>query len=265
MQTYLIIVGVILIIACLIHWFSADCLDLGDFFIDEHGWITITAVLGGGLVIAGFIFWIWWATLIIVIAVAGITIAAYYIYEYVEYGGYGSEDEAEEEDDEKTTEKSKYKCVNCGANLIRVIKNGSLNAKNSYYRCEYCGINYTKRDLMQTVKNEDSSNARFSGIELNDFEEEYFEACEKLGFRPYNEHSEKEIERRYNKLSEKLYEEDGNFSDDDLSEQEEALDYANDFFAENDREITKYIANTPQDDIKLRYEYYIYLNNEETD
>ncbi|MDR0849984.1 MAG: hypothetical protein LBN07_00685 [Christensenellaceae bacterium] len=61
------------------------------------------------------------------------------------------------------------------------------------YKCEHCGINYTKAELNKSKDNvaEHTEEEEIGEIEFADFEEEYFDNCIIFDFRPYNTHTEK--------------------------------------------------------------------------
>ena len=90
-------------------------------------------------------------------------------------------------------------------------------------------------------------------IELTDFEEEYFDACQTFGYKPYNRHTQNQINRKYEKLQEQIDNGEIEFScrDDD----NDVLDCAYNFLLDHIDEINEYFAAVPADEIKMRYEF----------
>lgn len=255
MNVFFIVFGIILIAACIIHWFAANCVDLEDFLIDEHGWVTIIVVIAVGAVVAGFVFWIWWVMLIILgcLAVIG-GIAGLIIRRANDYGGYYDGD-----DEEVVSQKTKYKCDNCGAKLVKFTVKKGFDDKTEY-KCEYCGVSYTAKELLGVKMGADWMKEKgFDEMTLTDFEEEYFEACERFMFRPYNEHTQNEIERRYDKLNAKIDRYEDVYEDVNEWDQREVLEEANDFLTESEKEIKEYFAKHTTENIKKRYEFYSYM------
>ena len=101
----------------------------------------------------------------------------------------------------------------------------------------------------------DDRNGKTVEIEIDDFEEEYFEACERMNFRPYNIHSAKQIERRRDKLD-RLIQNGEDVYDEDCYDQDEILEDAYNFFIDNEREIKEYFDKYGEEEIKKRYEAY---------
>ena len=66
---FLLVSGALLLIACIAYGKLAICDDLEDFFA-EGGWLVILAGLAVAAIVYGFIYWIWWAMLIITVGVA---------------------------------------------------------------------------------------------------------------------------------------------------------------------------------------------------
>lgn len=238
-----IIAAIVLIIACVAHYFIADCCGLEDFFTCEYGWVTIIAVAVIAPIIYGFIYWIWWAMLIIMSVAAVIAAVTVYLVVRHENADYDGETDYDEDDDELT----RYKCPNCGAAISKVYTDGEIG-----YKCAYCNTTFEKKDMKLVIAVDGAGY-----IEIDDFEEEYFNACERMDFRPYNFHSEKQIERKRDKLKkmidnyEQIYD-DVYFSRD----AEEILEEAYDFFIENESEIKEYFDKYGETEIKNRYEAY---------
>ena len=107
-----------------------------------------------------------------------------------------------------------------------------------------------------TAKN-GSENGDLTYSDLGDFEEEYFEACERMLFRPYNLHTEKQIERKYKSLTDKIdsfedvYDDIGYFYSDDI------LEKAYEFLNDNTEEIEEYFDKYGEEEIKKRYDVYV--------
>ena len=236
----------VLLIACAIHWRVKDCIDFGDFFIDEYGWVTVLAVCGVSGIVLGCIYWIWWAALLIGLGVAlcvGVGIVLYNKYAWGDVGEEEEEDPAEEK-------KSNFRCPNCGAQLVKGRKQ---------FRCPYCGTYFTKKELREDRAREQGEEfpKDVPAPDLDDFEEEYFDACFRLDFRPYNAHTEKQLERRYNKLSEQLSCGEFTYCDDeDGYQSEDMLEEAYSFFREEGKAIARYLNESDADEIRKRYEFF---------
>lgn len=102
----------------------------------------------------------------------------------------------------------------------------------------------------------DDRNGKTVEIEIDDFEEEYFEACERMLFRPYNFHSMKQIERKKTKLNEKIKRYEDIYEDVDWYYSGDILNDSYDFFIDNEREIKEYFDKYGEEEIKKRYEAY---------
>lgn len=182
--------------------------------------------------------------MLIIMSVAAV-IAAVTVYLVVrhENADYDGETDYDEDDDELT----RYKCPNCGAAISKVYTDGEIG-----YKCAYCNTTFEKKDMKLVIAVDGAGY-----IEIDDFEEEYFNACERMDFRPYNFHSEKQIERKRDKLKkmidnyEQIYD-DVYFGRDE----EEILEEAYDFFIENESEIKEYFDKYGETEIKNRYEAY---------
>ncbi|MDY6367306.1 MAG: hypothetical protein SPL13_02165 [Clostridia bacterium] len=248
-----IIVGVVAIIALLIHTYISeagidDIEDVFECFIGDGGWITVLIVLGIGAIIFGFVFWIWWAMILIVAAVFTLVLVVLYFI---------GRDYNDENEEEKDIIKTKFKCTNCGAAIEKITTEDW--EKKIVYKCPYCGITYTKKDLLNEKSvNEVKSNEK---IELTDFEEEYFNSCFRLFFKPYNNHSVKMIEGKYNSLKGKIDDCEDIYEDIDCFDSEDILQSSKDFLINNEQEINDYILKIGETEIKRRYEFYCELKD----
>ncbi len=239
----------VLLIACAIHWNAADCIDFEDFFISEKGWVTILAVCGATGIVYGFIFWIWWAMLIITVGVILLTVIGFVIYRK-KYSAYAESIEY----DESATQKTNHRCPNCGANLMEIQNGYGFTGNKKKYYCDYCGTYFTKKEvLLQGAK--EASETEPCGVELSDFEEEYFDACYRFHFRPYNAHTERQIERRYESVQQQIWDNEELYEDTD--DPEEALDGAHEFFRAEAEEILNYLNGREESEIRTRYEFYL--------
>ena len=260
-----VIALIVLIIACVIHSLATDSfLDFEEFFVYEHGWVTLLVVLGIELIVFACIFWIWWAMLIIVFGMSAVAgIIAFFVIR-ARSAEYDDEDEEDDEDAQPT----RFKCPNCGGAIVKIEVDYDLtHGKPTYiYKCPYCGITFEEKDVSKldktsgkgdvaAVKN-GNDNGDLTYSDLNDFEEEYFEACERMLFRPYNLHTEKQIERKYKNLSDKIdsfediYDDIGYFYSADI------LEKAYDFLNDNEEEIQEYFDKYGEEEIKKRYDVY---------
>ena len=78
-----------------------------------------------------------------------------------------------------------------------------------------------------------------------------------MDFRPYNFHSEKQIERKRDKLKKMIDNYEQIYDDVYFSmDAEEILEEAYDFFIENESEIKEYFDKYGETEIKNRYEAY---------
>ena len=98
-------------------------------------------------------------------------------------------------------------------------------------------------------------------FELTDFEEEYFDACLVMGFRPHNVHTQKQIDRKHDKILDQIDNGELTFDDDDR-EDSDILDEAYDFFSDNVDEIEEYLKTEKEEKIKAKFEYYKNSNEE---
>ena len=262
-----IVVIVVSIIALLIHTYIVevgidDIEDIIESLIVGFGWITVLVVIGIGAIVYGFLFWIWWIMLIIVVGVALIALVAWIIWKIIDNRFY---DDMEVEDEEDEIIKTKYKCGNCGANVSKIIIADEYGDEKIIYKCEYCGITYTKKELLG-IKTESNDDNKYTGIDLTDFEEEYFDACERFFYKPYNKHSRTRIESKYNFLTNKIDNGDDIYDDLEWSDDAtEILDTAYEFLTENEQEIEEYFSKVDETEIKRRYEFYCLLQSSDTD
>lgn len=244
---FLLVSGALLLIACIVYGKLAICDDLEDFFA-EGGWLVILAGLAVAAIVYGFIYWIWWAMLIITVGVAALALIVAGVYVHYENSGYDNKD-VDYSEDKKDEETTRYKCPNCGAAISKIYVGGNI-----VYKCAYCNTTLDKKDLKLVVSIDDR-NGKTVEIEIDDFEEEYFEACERMLFRPYNFHSMKQIERRRDKLD-RLIQNGEDVYDEDYYDQDEILEDAYEFFIDNEREIKEYFDKYGEEEIKKRYEAY---------
>lgn len=251
-----IAVGAIAIIAFLIYAYE-DNVGIDDFddivgsFIEGVGWIIVLSIIGIGAIIYGFVFWIWWIMLIIVLGVAVIAVVVWLIthnrsYRYKETGEI-----------ENKVVKTKYKCENCGANISKIITGDGYGGERIIYKCDYCGITYDENDDYNEDEEDGGDEYDDEEITLTDFEEEYFNACEKFFYKPYNEHSASRIENKYKELCARLKHGTIYEDSDDAKIDEIDLVSAYNFFKEQESEIEDYFLDYDEDEIKSRYEYYL--------
>ena len=256
-------VAAIALIALIIHSAIVEgsefnIFDIFDIFFEEFGWVTVAIIGAIGGIIFGFIAWIWWAMLLITIALIPITIVvAIIIYRRIAL------DREEDEKERKKVEiiKTSYECKNCGAKILQKTYTDDDDCKKVVYYCEHCGSMYTKEELSTSPK---KTKTKTNDRELDDWEEEYFKACEIMEFKPYNMHTEKQIDRKRDRLQD-LYDEGEYEYEDEVMDTEEALDYATEFLCDNENEIQDYLEQYTLEEIKKRYEYYLSLVDEEDD
>ena len=243
METFLIVAVVLTIISNGIHFKCAECYDFEDYFIDEYGWINLTACVGVSVIMAGFIFWSWQIMLIIllVLVVVGVSVLLIFLKTLNKEDDKGKKS--------VLRSKSTYKCKNCGSNFIKeVVEDEYEETRRINYICEHCGISGSLKELRS-----EKGNKQNEEIEIDDFEEEYFDACLIMGFRPYNTHTQKQIDRKYDKLMDQI--ENGEISyEDDARDDEDILNEAYDFFNENKGEIEDYLS--AEENIKERFDFY---------
>lgn len=239
---------VVLLIACAIHWCAACCLDFEDFFIEESGWVTVLAVCAASGIVLGCIYWIWWAVFLIGLGVALCVGVGFVLYNKYACSGMPEE----EEEDPMEERKRNFRCPNCGAQLVENRDGGGKR-----FRCPYCNTYFTKKELRDGLVRErgDEPPEETPAPDLDDFEEEYFDACLRLDFRPYNVHTKRQLERRYSKLQDQVYRGDLTYWDDEDGDQSEDMLYAaRSFFWEEEKAIGRYLDELDADEIRQRYE-----------
>ncbi|MBO7527076.1 MAG: hypothetical protein J6T74_04165, partial [Clostridia bacterium] len=151
---FLIVTGIITLVVCSIWWYSYGCEDMEDFFF-ENGWLPLSICLVLGGIIYGFVFWLWWAMLLIMIPILVIIIVLCI-------------SDGNDKKDRKEKYKSIFKCKQCGANLIKESEGG-----NTLYYCQYCDTKYSEKELKEQYHKE--QNGKNNDYDLTDFEKEYFE------------------------------------------------------------------------------------------
>ena len=256
-----IIVGVITLLASIIHLAilgDLDCFDFGDI-IDDYVWVTILACLAIGGIVFGFLNWIWWAMVLILVGVALIVTAIIIIVvkknrkELKEY----------EELTQKVTEEKEQtanNCPNCGAKITKITRIDFYGHKKIKYVCEHCNTTLGKGEAFAIANPEVNTEA----FDLDDWEEEYFDACQTLNFKPHNHHSEKQIDRRVESIQERMDNGEEIFEVEDY-DQEDILNAAYDFFIDNTDEIEEYLEQHAKEEIQKRYEYFYRLQEFEED
>ena len=224
--------------------------DFFDTFFGEFGWVTVLVVLGFGGIVFGFIEWIWWAMLLILL---GILFVIGFIVFFCAKNG---DSDVDDEEEKKEIENTSYKCDNCGAPVSKIISYDDYGVKKVKYKCTFCNTCYSKNQVLSIL---DSSKS-ISVVDLDDWEEEYFEVCDLMFFRPYNKHTMKQIDRKHEKLKEKIdnFEEPYGYSSLD---DEDILNNAYDFFSDNQDEIEEYFKKFGEEEIRKRYDFYTKYNS----
>jgi predicted RNA-binding Zn-ribbon protein involved in translation (DUF1610 family) len=292
---FAIVAGAITLLACLIHLGITDSFgEPVDWFTDEFGWAVILACLALFGVIFGFIFWIWWAMLIITVSViATIIVCAVHansqssidVMDWLtDDSGWivllmclvltgvlagivlgilfwlqnreDTEDEECEEDEESEEQKSNYDCPNCGSKIVRVVFY-KADRKNSKYECRYCDTNFKKNQL---VNDADSKSEK----SLSTFEQEYFEACYIMALSPLEKHSKAMIERKYKKQEHKIEEGELVFHWDSI-DCDEMLENAKEFFADFKEEIGAYLAESKKPETSEKWKHFVNNIGEDKD
>ena len=255
-----IVVAVVTLIALLIHaaidWGGTyDFDDLIETFAESYGWVTVLVCLGIGGIVFGFIAWIWWAMLIItiVLVIAGVVIGV-----IIHHANSYDYDEESESEDKKI--QTSFKCKNCGSSIVKEIYFDDDGYQRIKYYCEHCDSVFSKRELYG-LKNPDS---KIEEYDLEDWEEEYFKACDILEFKPHNNHTQKQIDRKKERLENMSWSGEYEYEDDTM-DTDEALDYAYDFFSDNEDEIQDYLNRYTPEEIKKRYEYYLLIESIDDD
>lgn len=247
------------------YQYQCSC-DFADFLIDDYGWINILSCVGVGGIVAGFIFWSWKIMLIIVSSLVGLGVIAgiivwivLYIRDKHEDYEYG--DDEYESEEIISSNKSIYKCKNCGATLLKQTIEDYDGRKTRYF-CEHCETSGSLKEIRENKQNNETNVVE--EIDISDFEEEYFNACIVMGFRPHNKHTQKQIDRKYDKLIDQVENGEIYWEDDDRDD-EDILDEAYDFFIENLKEIDEYLEKEKIEDIRKKYEYYISDDEDDED
>ncbi len=262
---YWIVVGVIAIISLIIHRLATGMVidvsdffnpaETFDFFIEDRGWVNLVIVGGLGGIVFAFVFWSWLYSLLIL---GGLILVCVIIFIIIVIVDNKNQKELENYEPEYEETKVKYKCPGCGANLYKIFNVDEGTAK---FVCKYCDITYTKKDLV-TKANEEKSTDEELWIDIGDFEEEYFNACDNFFFKPYNLHNKKEIERKYSRLMSRTEKCEDIYENVSWDETEDILQETRDFFIDNLDEIKEYFSKYGEEEIKRRYEFYCKVNEE---
>lgn len=242
---------VVTILSNLIQYQYQVSSDFAEYLIDDYGWINILSCVGGSAIVAGFIFWSWKIMLIIVASLVVVGAFVGLIIWKLSNRDFSEEDESYEEI--ISSSKSVFKCKNCGASLLKQLVETDEGRKTRYL-CEHCGVSGSLKEIRQKKTDE-----KIEEIEINDFEEEYFDACIVMGFRPHNRHTQKQIDRKYDKLMNQIEEDEITFEEDDRDD-EDILDEAYAFFSDNVDEIDEYLTKETEENIRKKFDYY---NSEE--
>jgi len=258
-----IVVGVIAIIASIIHLGIAgdlDCFDIEDFF-DDFVWVTLLVCLAIGGIVFGFLNWYWWAMLLILGGIIAVAIPIIIIVLSVRR----KEEKAFEEEIKKVVEEKEqtsYNCPNCAAKITKIIRTDYYGHKKIKYVCEHCNTTLNKGEVLAFT----NPDTKIEAYDLDDWEEEYFDACETLNFKPHNHHSEKQIDRKVESLQERIDNGEDIYEVDDYDyDQEDILNTAYDFFIENTDEIDEYLEQHTKEEIQKRYNYFLSLHEFEED
>lgn len=257
---YWIIAGIVLIVSLTIHRLATGVvLDAEDFFSPSEffafflveGWINALVVALLSVIVFGFVFWNW----IIMLIILGVIIVAAVVLFIILANKFGSTDDSDESTDLKNTV---YKCPNCGASIK---KRYNEDMDKTEYFCDYCKTCFSKKDILNGKVRVDNEQKRdkYEDIELSDFEDEYFDACEKMFFRPYNAHTNSEIQFRYDKLKRKIDNFENIYKDVSFYGQEKILQEAYDFLVANKERIEEYFAKHTEEEIKTRTEFFMEL------
>lgn len=247
---YWIVVAVVAVVFSILHMgivMREFTMDLDDFF-ESYAWVTFLACATIGATVFGFLNWLWWATLLILLAIVPIEIViviAVYKWrkkEEVEDPEYASEE---------TEEQTSYSCPNCGAKIFKTTIIDSYGKKEIKYTCKHCNSVIEKNQMFSIANPEEE----IETFDLDDWEEEYFDACEALDFKPHNHHSEKQIDRRVESIQEKIDDGEDVYETDDY-DQEDILNSAYDFFIDNLDEIEEYLEQHSKEEIQKHFNYY---------
>lgn len=254
-----IIVAAISIVGALIHIGIAegfDFIDIGDFFevfFEDYVWITFFSPLALGAIIFGFLNWIWWAMLLIVIGIVSIPIVIFIILHSIDVK-QTREYEENSKIKTETREQTAYVCPNCGARITKIIIKDLNGCSETKYSCEHCNTIIGKRQMLGIA----NPNMELETFDLDDWEEEYFDACQKMNFKPHNNHSQKQIDKRHDSIKNKIDMGEDIYNNEDEWD-EDILDEAYEFFTDNIDEIKEYLKNHSADEIQKRFNYYCIL------
>ena len=236
------------IVACVLHYNFSSCYGIEDFFANGV-WITALAAVILELLIAGFTY----LNMVLMFIVAGFSvcgIVALYILHAIKQRRKANSCSVEYEENtegETRVMATDYKCPHCGAMITKFVNEKAI------YKCEYCGTVFDRKNLKKEIR---AAHKEKQKIRINDFEEEYFEACDRMALRPYNVHSLKQIERKFDKLRNLIYEGYEIYEDVDYDISGNVLDEAHDFLTDNREEISDYLDEYTEDEIRKRYEVY---------
>lgn len=255
-----LIVAAVAILASVVHVAIAegglDGLDIGDFFesfFEDFAWITFLVVCAIGGIVFGFLNWYWWAMLLIILGVIPVPIIIVIVVKAKEK----SEDKKWVENSQiKNEEKEQlmYNCPNCGAKIFKITITDLNGCSTVKYSCLHCNSTITKRQMLG-IQNPDSE---LQAYDLDDWEEEYFDACKKMNFKPHNHHSQKQIDKRLETIQARIdnYEE---VYEDEYDDPEDILNNAYEFFTDNADEIEDYLNKYTNEDIQKRFKYYCFI------
>lgn len=251
---YWIVVAVITVVLTLIHMGIACeefTIDIDDFF-ESFAWITFLASLTIGGAVFGFLNWYIWATLLILLTVipAEIILAI----EMIRKRKKEEKEEEELEKEQTDEEQIAYTCPNCGAKITKITTTDTFGKRTEKYVCKHCGTAFTKKQLLSI----ENPSIEVKDFDLDDWEEEYFDACTKLFFKPHNHHTIKQLERKVESIQETIDNGDDVYNSDEYDD-EEILEDAYNFFTQNAEEIEDYLNKYQEKEIRSRYDYYCSL------
>ena len=252
-----VIVGVVALIASFIHigivegFDGIDLFDFLDDFFGDYAWVTFLTIGAIGAAIFGFLNWHWWATLLILIGVVIIVIIIAIIVHKKSEKELKEYEEASNEVEE-IKEQTIHSCPNCGAKITKITTIDFYDHKTVKYVCEHCNSVLDKKTAFE-MEHPDSE---IEFYDLDDWEEEYFDACRKLDFKPHNHHSEKQLDRRVSSIEERIDNCEDVYDETDGLDQYDILNNAYDFFIDNADEIDEYLNENSKEEIQKRYTYY---------
>ena len=252
-----VIVAAVALIASFIHvgilegFEFVDPFDFLDDFFTEYVWVTFLICGAIGAAVFGFLNWYWWATLLILSGVGLIAIiVAVIVYKINKKAEREYEEAVNEVDEEK--EQTMHSCPNCGAKITKITTTDYYGHKKIKYVCEHCNTVMDKKTAFEMAH----PNSEIEVFDLDDWEEEYFDACRKLEFKPHNHHSEKQIDRRVASIEERIDNCEDVYDETDGLDQYDILNNAYDFFIDNCDEIEDYLDKYKKEEIQKRYTYY---------